>query len=119
MKKFGLIILSLIVGFSGVAGAKYEAPEGIRTRSDKISTWQRNELDTNGDGKLSLEEFKEKKQDYSREDRRNVRKAQNEGIYMTPEEQFKAMDVDKDGFVTEDEMATFIRVQRDEYGMYY
>lgn len=109
----------LLMAFSGNVQAKYNAPEGVITRSMYIADWQVRELDTDGDGKLSLEEFKRKVENYSRDDRRNVRQAKKEGRYMTPEEQFTVMDKDKDGLVTEDEMADFVRAQRDEYGVYY
>lgn len=119
MKKFGLVVLSFIVGFSAYAQAKYEAPKGIKSRSDKITSWQINELDEDGDGKLTLDEFKKKTENYGREERRNVRKAQKEGFYMSPEEQFKAMDKNKDGKVSDEEMAEFVKEQREEHGMYY
>lgn len=112
--------LSLLIGFSGLALAKYTAPEGIVSRSDKIANWQVNELDADKDGKLTVDEYKQKTENYSREERRNVRKAKKEGKYMTPEEQFKAMDKDKDGKVSNEEMAEFVKKQREEtQGMYY
>lgn len=60
---------------AGIAEAKYNAPEGIVSRSDKIANWQLGELDADGDGKLSLDEFKRKTENYGRDERRNVRRA--------------------------------------------
>lgn len=119
MKKSVILAFGLVIAFSAYVQAKYEAPPGIVTRSDKITNWQLNELDEDGDGKLTLDEFKKKTENYGREERRNVRRAQKEGFYMSPEEQFKAMDKDKDGKVSDEEMADFVREQRDKHGMYY
>lgn len=118
MKKFFALIIGLTI--AGIAEAKYNAPAGVVSRSDKIANWQMGELDTNGDGKLSLDEFKRKTDNYGRDERRNVRRAKKEGIYMSPEQQFKAADSDKDGFLSDAELAEFIRKQRDAHeGLYY
>ena len=92
MKK--VFALFVLLGMAGIAEAKYNAPEGIVSRSDKIANWQLGELDADGDGKLSLDEFKRKTENYGRDERRNVRRAKKEGIYMSPEQQFKAADTD-------------------------
>ena len=111
MKKF-LALFVLLLGMAGIAEAKYNAPEGIVSRSDKIANWQL--------GKLSLDEFKRKTENYGRDERRNVRRAKKEGIYMSPEQQFKAADTDEDGFLSDSELAEFIRKQRDAHeGLYY
>ena len=34
------------------------------------------------------------------------------GVYKTPEEQFKAMDTDKDGKITPEDLAKFLDTQR-------
>ncbi len=118
MKKF--LALFVLLAAVGTAEAKYNAPEGIVSRSDKIANWQMNELDGDGDGKLSPDEFKRKTANYGRDERRNVRRAKKEGIYMSPEQQFKAADTDEDGFLSDAELADFIRKQRDEHeGLYY
>ena len=119
MKKIVLIALCFVIGLSARVQAKYVAPEGIKSRSDKITSWQINELDEDGDGKLSLDEFKRKTENYGREERRNVLRAQKEGFYMSPEDQFKAMDKNKDGKISDEEMADFVKEQREEHGMYY
>lgn len=62
MKK--VFALFVLLGMAGIAEAKYNAPEGIVSRSDKIANWQLGELDADGDGKLSLDEFKRKTENY-------------------------------------------------------
>lgn len=64
MKK--VFALFVLLGMAGIAEAKYNAPEGIVSRSDKIANWQLGELDADGDGKLSLDEFKRKTENYGR-----------------------------------------------------
>lgn len=118
MKK--IILVLAVLSFPFLAVAKYNAPKGIVSRSDKIANWQVETLDKDGDGKLSIDEFKKKTENYGRDERRNVRRAQKEGIYMTPEQQFKAMDTDEDGLVSDEEMAEYVRKQRDSTdGLYY
>ena len=118
MKK--VFALFVLLGMAGIAEAKYNAPEGIVSRSDKIANWQLGELDADGDVKVSLDEFKLKSENYGRDERRNVRRAKKEGIYMSPEQQFKAADTDEDGFLSDSELAEFIRKQRDAHeGLYY
>lgn len=118
MKK--MLALLFMLAFVYEAEAKYNAPAGIVSRSDKIANWQMDKLDTNKDGKLSLDEFKRKVENYGRDERRNVRRAKKEGFYMSPEQQFKAADTDKDGFLSDAELSGFIREQRDDNeGIYY
>ena len=45
----------------------------------------------------------------SREDRRDIRQLQKAGKYKSPEEEFKLMDEDGDGFVSREEMAKYNR----------
>ena len=118
MKK--MLALLFMLAFVYEAEAKYNAPAGIVSRSDKIANWQMNELDADRDGKLSLDEFKRKVANYGRDERRNVRRAKKEGFYMSPEQQFKAADTDEDGFLSSAELADFVRKQRDDNeGIYY
>ena len=118
MKK--IVALLFVMACVCEAEAKYNAPAGIVSRSDKIANWQLDELDSDKDGKLSLDEFKRKVDNYGRDERRNVRRAKKEGFYMSPEQQFKAADADEDGFLSDAELAEFIRAQRDNnQGIYY
>ena len=52
-------------------------------------------------------------------DRRNIRRNKKNGTYQTPEEQFKAMDKNNDGLVSEKERADYIREQRDNGNFLY
>lgn len=119
MNKLLLIGVGLVL--SGIAEAKYNFPEGanVKSRSEEIATYQMKELDADGDGTLSREEFEKRFETLSREDRRNIRRAKKEGTYMTPEEQFKAMDTNKDGVVSMSERAAFIKQQRDSGSRLY
>lgn len=118
MKKF--LFLFVLLGTIGIAEAKYNAPAGIESRSEKIANWQLGELDADRDGKLSPDEFNRKVDNYGRNERRNVRRAKKEGIYMSVQQQFKKADTDKDGFLSDAELANFIRMQRDKHeGLYY
>lgn len=118
MNKLYLLILGLVFIVS-VANAKYVAPEGIESRSDKITAYQMKGLDEDKDGKLTEEEYKERFNKLTREDRRNLHKAKKDGAYKSPEEQFKAMDTNEDGKVTEEEMSKFIRKMREEENYFY
>lgn len=120
MKVLSLLILFLSLAASA-AEAKYNPPaEGkVRSRSQEIAAYQMREFDEDGDGVLTSEEYEKRFDKLTREDRRNLRRANKEGSYMSPEEQFKAMDADGDGKVTEEERATFIRKMRDEGNYFY
>lgn len=118
MNKLSLLILGLIFVVS-IANAKYVAPAGIESRSDKISGYQMQGLDEDRDGKLTEEEYKERFNKLTREDRRNMYKAKKDGAYKSPQDQFKAMDTNEDGKVTEEEMSKFIRKMRDEGNYFY
>lgn len=120
MKIFSLLVLCLGI-VSGIAEAKYNAPaEGkVRSRSQEIASYQMREFDEDGDGVLTSEEYEKRFDKLTREDRRNLRRAQKEGSYMSPEEQFKAMDTDEDGKVSEEERSNFIRKMRDEGNYFY
>lgn len=114
MKKLILMTLGLIFAAT-MAEAKYTFPKdaNVKSRSEEIASYQMKEYDKDGDGSLSQDEFEKRFEKLTREDRRNIRKAKQNGTYMTPEEQFKAMDTNKDGKVDEQERAIFIRKMRD------
>lgn len=108
------MVLAGIVLLSGQALGKYTFPEGmsVKTRSEEIASYQMREYDKNQDGQLSLEEYESRFDNLTREDRRNIRRNKKKGTYKTPEEQFKEMDKNNDGFVDEQERAEYIANQR-------
>ena len=109
MKKFFLILAGMSFLSAGWVEAKYVMPKdslpAAERQARKKSGYQMRTLDKDGDGKLSLEEFKSRK--LSREDRRIIRRQKKEGTYKSPEEIFKAMDADKGGYITLEQMTDF------------
>lgn len=91
------------------AEAKYNPPEGSLLRYQKVAIYEMERLDKDKDGKLSREEFGAKAAKLSRTDRRNIRKAKKNGSYMSPSEQFEAMDKNNDDYITLDEFISFTR----------
>ena len=94
------------------AEAKYNPPANYITNSQKIAMYQMNMYDADNDGKLTPEEFKNKSQvANTRETRRQVRRAKKEGIYQEPDEQFKTIDTNSDGYITLPELNKYISEQ--------
>lgn len=115
MKRLSGLSVLILLGMAGVAEAKYVFPPDhqVKSRSEEIAEYQMKEYDKDGDGALSLEEFEKRFEKLTREDRRNIRRNKKNGTYQTPEEQFKEMDTNKDGFVDEKERSEYIRKQRE------
>jgi len=103
------------------AAAKYVFPKDhqVKSRSEEIAAYQMKEYDEDGDGVLSEEEFEKRFDKLTREDRRNIRRNKKNGVYLSPDEQFKAMDKNNDGKVDERERAEYIREQRDNGNFLY
>lgn len=112
MKKFAIALLSGLLLFGAVCEAKYKAPEGVRSQGTKKSTYIFHNQDADGDGKLTLEEFKN--QNETRDVKQENRFLKKKGLYKTPEEQFKEMDVDNDGKITPEDLAKFYDNQSKE-----
>ena len=121
MKRLSGLSVLILLGMAGVAEAKYVFPPDhqVKSRSEEIAEYQMKEYDKDGDGALSLEEFEKRFEKLTRDPRRNIRRNKKNGTYQTPEEQFKAMDKNNDGLVSEKERADYIREQRDNGNFLY
>ena len=101
MRNFFFLISGLWLLTAGVVEAKYVMPKDSLPAKEKQAgrkaRYQLRNLDKDGDGKLSLEEFKSRK--LSREDRRIIRRQKKEGTYKSPEEIFKEIDVNGKGYI--------------------
>lgn len=116
MIKFIAVLFSVLLAFTQVVEAKYKNPEG---RSKSIQTTNRyfNILNDSKDGEMTLEQYKAR--DLTRNDRRNMRKDKKNGVYISDEERFNAMDIDADGVVTKEEMQTYIKGINQEERSFY
>ena len=109
MKKFGFVLSLVIMVFASSALAKWNQPEDVPVATDRDAKFHMGYMDDDGDGKVTVDNYKKRFENMTREDRRVMRKERKKGIYKSPEERFKLMDADEDGFVTEEEMAKFYR----------
>ncbi len=101
------------------ANAKYNPPKDVPqvSQAQRIAVAEMSGLDKDEDGRLSMAEFKAKVNTYTRLDEKNARRARKKGFYQTPEQQFKAADVDNDGFLTYKELSDYItQYQKNDKG---
>ncbi len=109
MKK--VLLAGLMCLFALAVQAKYKTPEGIRTQNDKNADYMFSYMDKDGDGKLTLDEYKSKV--VTRDVERQIRKDKKEGTYKTPAEEFAIMDTDKDGYITPADLSGYLRSNSD------
>lgn len=111
MKKLWLCGTAAILATCN-AQAKFNPPANYITNSQKVAMYQMNMYDADHDGKLSPDEFANKSQvAETRETRRQIRQAQKAGIYQVPDEQFKTIDANEDGYITLPELNNYISEQ--------
>ena len=107
-----IILTAALVVFSAGAEAKFNPPDNYITGSEKTALLQISKYDTDNDGRLSVEEFEQKKNaKVTRETRKQIRQARRSGTYQEPNEQFQTIDTNQDGFITYQEMEKYISDQ--------
>lgn len=106
MKCWGYCILLVLFSFVEVE-AKYSYPEGAVTTTERKVNRRIRNYDADKDGELSLEEYQNFRKVRTRDDRRMERRAKKKGVYVSPDEVFKQMDINKDGMVTKEEMMEY------------
>ena len=107
MKFINIILVLIVLLIASQVSAKYNQPTDVKTASDKRTNYLIKTYGVEEPGKITLDEYKNR--DLSREDRRDIRQLQKAGKYKSPEEEFKLMDEDGDGFVSREEMAKYNR----------
>lgn len=112
MKKVWLCGMGFLLMGATAIEAKYVAPDNVKSRGTKVSGYMMKNQDGDGDGKLTLEEFKN--HTMTKDMKQNIRQQKKKGVYKTPEEQFKIMDEDGDGKITAEDLAKFLDKQREE-----
>ncbi len=110
MKKVWLCGMGFLMAASTVVQAKYVAPADVKTRGTKTSAYMFSQQDADGDGKLTLEEFKNQRE--TRDVKERNRYLKKKGVYKSPEEQFKEMDEDGDGKISQEDLAKYLDKQR-------
>lgn len=110
--KYFVVMTAALFAFSCNTEAKFNPPDNYVTNSQVEAMRQISMYDQDKDGRLDVEEFDKKKgAKVTRDTRRQIRRAKKEGIYQEPSEQFKTIDTDQDGYVTYQELETYIRNQ--------
>ncbi len=107
MKKIFLAFLAMVCMIPTEGHTKYKQPEGVPTQIERDVNRRFRNYGKEEEGVLTLEEYQEFRQVRTREDRRQERQARKKGTYVSPEDAFKAMDEDKDGKVTVEEMLKY------------
>ena len=104
-KNVWLCGMGFVLAASTMAQAKYKVPDDVKSVGTKKSNYVFYNQDADKDGKLTLEEFKNQVE--TRDVKQRNRYLKKKGLYLSPEEQFKAMDTDNDGKITPEDLAKF------------
>ena len=107
MKKIFLAFLAMACMIPTEGHTKYKQSEGVPTQIERDVNRRFRNYGKEEEGVLTLEEYQEFRQVRTREDRRQERQARKKGTYVSPEDAFKAMDEDKNGKVTAEEMLKY------------
>ncbi|MDR1694606.1 MAG: hypothetical protein LBR70_05410 [Lactobacillaceae bacterium] len=120
MKKVVLIALFALFGFSQAAEAKYNPPADVTTtRSDIIASRYMSKFGEKRDGKLEMSFDDYMRRPLTREDRRNMRRDEKDGVFLPDKQRFDAIDTNKDGYVDQEELSNYIRGLRDKGRNFY
>lgn len=100
LKNIGTLAIAASVAISGPAFAQKSA--------EADAAWRMQKMDTDKNGTVSLEEFAVYRKAWVEKSGQSANMASPKSIGKT----FDKMDGDGDGAVTQDEMTTFVRMQR-------
>ena len=109
MKRLFVLTTLTAFAFTHNAGAKFNPPDNYVSYQQREALRQIGMYDKDNDGRLDEEEFMAKTgAKVTRDTRRQIRRAKKDGLYQAPNEQFKTIDADGDGYITFQEMTNYI-----------
>ncbi|MBP5398936.1 MAG: EF-hand domain-containing protein [Alphaproteobacteria bacterium] len=107
-----VMLTAALFAFSCEAEARFNPPDNYVGYQQREALRQIGMYDKDNDGRLDEEEFMAKTgAKVTRETRRQIRRAKKDGVYQAPNEQFKVIDADGDGYLTYQEMEKYISEQ--------
>ena len=106
--KFWLILLAFLFTFS-TTDAKYKYPEGAKTMTERKVDRRMKRYSSDNEKGLSLEEYEKFREVRTVDERRQEHRAKKKGYYISPEEEFKLIDLDGDGVISQSEMLQYER----------
>ena len=109
MKRLLFLTTLAAIALTYDAGARFNPPDNYVPYQQREALRQIGMYDKDNDGRLDEEEFMAKTgAKVSRNTRRQIRRAKKEGSYQAPNQQFKAIDADDDGYITFQELEKYI-----------
>jgi len=100
------LLLGVFLLFCGTAEALYTRPMGVKSQSDWNAEYMFRYLDKDKDGRLSLDEYKQKNMTQDVKQFESLDKSM--GIYRTPEEEFKMMDLAGTGYISVGDLSYYL-----------